>query len=136
MDSLWILVWIFGAVAAVSAVILSRLSWIIYRTSDVARLGYALPSLVNIYVLAAYALVALESSPFQNTISDYGAPLSFMYMILVVPIATIASFVFGRKRPLERPQKSYLRWSRALWALQLAPSSEFWFFLYAWASGR
>lgn len=112
------------------------LFWIASHTPGVTRLAYRIPTFANIYICAAYVLLLLEKSPLRNTISDYGTPMSFISLSLVVPTIFIVTFLLLYRKDLDRDQLRYLRWSRILWVLQLIPALQISFFLYAWADGR
>ena len=136
MDYMKLFFGIMQGIGALTAIIFVYIAWMIYKTPRIAITGAGLPTFMNIYVASAYILVLHESSPMRNTISDYGAPMSFIFMLVLVPLAIILSLLLLRKNTLDKHHRSYLSWSRVLWILQLIPAAQILFFMLAWASGR
>lgn len=123
-------------VGVLTAIIFIYLAWMIYNAPRIAKTGVGLPTFMNIYVALAYLLVLHERSPMRNAISDYGAPMSFVFMLVLVPLAVILSLLLLRNNVLEKHHRRYLTWSRILWTLQLIPAAQILFFMFAWGSGR
>jgi hypothetical protein len=123
----------FYIAGVITALLVLRLAQLAYRHSLAGNAPFH--SAVNAVIVIQWMLLIMELSPLSNPVSDYGAPLGFVLMLLAVPVCYLMSWLL-RRGDESAPVKLYVMLSRLLWGIQVIPGVLILFFWYAWASGR
>lgn len=93
-----------------------------FYNDNSTRLKFYFYTAINLLIITVWILFAVESSPLQNTVSDYGAPYGGVLLLLLIPFSFIFSYLIKSNNNLVGYYR-YITLSKLLWVLSLIPGS-------------
>jgi len=94
----------------------------LFYNDNSTRLKFYFYTAINLLIITVWIQFAVESSPLQNTVSDYGAPYGGVLLLLLIPFSFIFSYLIKSNNNLVGYYR-YITLSKLLWVLSLIPGS-------------
>ena len=94
----------------------------LFYNDNSTRLKFYFYTAINLLIITVWILFAVESSPLQNTVSDYGAPCGGVFLLLLIPICFVISY-FSKTINKKRGFYRYITVSKFLWILSIVPGA-------------
>jgi len=79
---------------------------------------------VNISILVVWIFLALEAFPFRNHLSNYGAPIGAVLLLLLIPLSLLISYMLNSKQADRKTEfHRYIKLSKMLWLFSVVPGA-------------
>ncbi len=115
---------------AIAVILFKYFYHVVFKSPDIIQISsnskakFYFYSTVNLLILAVWILFAVESSPYSNRVSDYGAPYGGMLLLAVIPVSLIVSSFLNTDEANRRLEfYRYIALSKLLWLISLVPGT-------------